>query len=199
MKLYYSPGACSMAPHIALRETGLDFELERVDLKTRTTESGRDFKEINPKGYVPFLELGDGDSLSEAQVILQYISEQAGGKLFPEGRARWHAREMLNFIATELHKGISPLWKPDTPEAYKDTVLKVLEGKFAYLDGLLADREFLLGEEFTIADAYAYTVLGWTWPLKIDISGYGNLSAYMKRIRDRPKVREAMKREGLIK
>jgi glutathione S-transferase len=162
VKLYYAPGACSMAPHIALREAGLGFELEKVDLAAKKTEHGADYLSVNPKGYVPALALDNGEVLTEVQVVLQYIADQAAeSNLTPQPGSidRYRLQEWLGFIATELHKGFAPLWKPNTPDSYKPIVHENLERRFDYLDGQLDGRDYLAGAGFTIADAYCFTIL----------------------------------------
>jgi glutathione S-transferase len=200
MKLYYSPGACSLAPHISLRESGVAFQLEQVDLKAKKTKSGADYLAINPKGVVPTLALDDGDVLTEAAVVVQFIADQAPNtRLAPPfgTRERYHVAEWLNYIATELHKGFSPLFKPDTPDAYRNIVHRNLAKQFDYVDLRLTGRTYLTGETFTVADAYLFTILNWTRVLKIDLTAYLNVSAFMTEVAARPKVREAMQAEGL--
>jgi len=202
MKLYYAPGACSLAVHIALREANLEFQTERVDLATKKTETGADFTRINPKGYVPTLVLDDGTVLTEASAILQYVADRnPGASLAPAAGTpeRYRLLEWLGFVATELHKGFSPLWKPDTPGAYKKIAREMLAKRFAYLDAQLGGQPYLMGQQFTVADAYAYTVLNWTKFQSIDLAPYPNLSAYMARVAARPNVQAALKAEGLIK
>jgi glutathione S-transferase len=163
MKLYYAPAACSLAPHIALSEAGLPHELVRVDLRTHTLPDGTDYRTINPKGYVPVLELDDGTRLTEVAVILQYIADRAPGTLAPAfgSMERYRVMEWLNFIATEVHKGFGPLWKPDTPADYRTRVIATLGTRFDYLAPVLAKQPFLTGDRFGIADAYLYTILNW--------------------------------------
>src|SRR5689334_24609312 len=163
MKLYYSPGACSYAPHIALYEAGLPFEAVKVDLRTHTLADGTDYHAINPKGYVPVLELDDGTRLTEAAVILQYIADRNPGTLAPAFGSieRYRLMEWLNFIATELHKGFGPLWKPNTPAEYKTIVVEALGKRFDIVAPVLAAQPYLTGERFTIADAYLFTILNW--------------------------------------
>ncbi|MBI1776456.1 MAG: glutathione transferase GstA [Proteobacteria bacterium] len=202
MKLYYSPGACSMSPHIVLREAGLAFDLEQVDLKAKKTKAGADFKAINPKGMVPVLQLDDGQVLTEGPAIVQYLADQkpeAG--LAPKAGTIERARlqEWLNFVTAELHKGFTPLFKPNTPEDYKPIARETLSERFAYLDKQLAGKQYLLGDKFTVADAYCFTVLGWSQYQNIDLSPWPNIKSYMARVAQRPKVKEAMTAEGLIK
>ena len=201
MKLYYMPAACSLAPHIALREAGLPFDLELVD-RSKKTKSGDDYMSINPKGSVPALRLDDGKVLTEAAVIQQYIADQAPAKqLAPAaGTAeRYRLQEWLNYIASEVHKGIGQLFNPAMPDDYKETVKKGLASKqFPYLEKALAGQDYLTGK-FTVADGYLFTVLNWTKLHKIDLSAFPNVTAFMKRVAERPAVQEAMKAEGLLK
>ncbi len=202
MKLYFAPGACSLSPHIALREAGLDFELEQVDLAAKKTKGGADYRAISPLGYVPALQLDDGTVMTEASVIAQYIADsKPGAKLAPApgSRERYGLQAWLNFIATEIHKGIGPLWKPTTPEAYKDMVKQTLASRFDYLSEQLADKPYLTGDQFTIADGYLFTVLNWTNFLKLDMTKWPKLTAYMARVAARPAVQAALKAEGLVK
>lgn len=201
MKLYFSPGACSLSPHIVLREAGVPFDLEQVDLKTKRTKAGADYLKVNPKGSVPALKLDDGEVLTEGPAIVQYIADQKpkSGLAPPAGSMpRYRLIEWLNYITSELHKSFGALFQPTTPDAYKTIVKEGLEKKFALLDEHLASRQHLLGDGFSVADAYLFTVLNWTNPLKIDTSGHPNLKAYIARVGARPKVREALKAEGLI-
>lgn len=202
MKLYFSPGACSLSPHIALREAGLDFELERVDFATKKTRGGEDFTAINPKGYVPALRLDDGQVLTEGPAIVQYIADLAPDhKLAPPAGSleRYRLQETLNFISTELHKGFSPLFRKDCPEAWKEVVRTNLGVRFAMLDALLGKQEFVFGQQFSVADGYLFTVLGWTRFVQYDLTPYPNLIAYQARIAARPAVHAALAAEGLTK
>ncbi len=202
MKLYYAPGACSLAPHIALREAGLPHRLEKVDLAARTTEGGTDYASINPKGYVPALALDDGQVLTEVSAVVQYVADQAPGSGLappPGTPERYKLLEWLGFIATELHKGFGPLWKSDTPDAYKPIVRDNLAKRFGYLDGQLVDRDHLMGSGFTVADAYCFTVLNWTNLHGIDLAAFPNVGAYVGRVAARPKVQQALREEGLIR
>lgn len=198
MKLYYAPGACSLGPHIVMREAGLDAALDKVafDGAKRTTESGRDFFEINPQGSVPALETRDG-VLTEAQVILQFLAAQAPQKkLIPtEGFAKWRALETLNFIATELHKGTSPLFKKPSEEI-RAAQHKLLQNRYALLEAKLGDQPYLLGD-FSVADAYAFVVLRWAKGFNVDLSGAPKLEPYFQRMLARPAVQSALKQEGL--
>jgi glutathione S-transferase len=202
MKLYFSPGACSLSPHIVLREAGLPFDLEQVDLKNKTTKSGGDFRQINPKGLVPVIEMDGGGVLTEGPAIVQYVADKApqSGLAPANGSAeRYKLQEWLNFITAEIHKTFTPLFKPNTPDAYKQIAKDKLAEGFAHLDRHLATHQFLLGDTFTVADAYAFTVVRWSQFQNIDLTPYPNLKAYIERIAARPKVAEAMKAEGLIK
>lgn len=202
MKLFFAPGACSLASHIALREAGLPFDLEKVDLKAKKTETGADFAAINPKGYVPALRLDDGQTMTECAVIAQYVADRKPEKkLAPAAGTpeRYRLQEWLNFIATEVHKGTSPLFNPATPEAFKQIVLERLGQRYDMLAKHLEQRPFLMGDSFTIADGYLFTILNWTNFLKIDLSKWPALKAYMGRVAARPAVQEALKAEGLVK
>jgi glutathione S-transferase len=200
MKLYMKPGACSLAAHIALREAGLLFDLVKVDLATKKTEDGRDFLAVNPKGQVPTLELDEGGILTEGAVILQYVADQAPERALippPGGLARYHAQEWLNFVGTELHKTFTPLFRPTTPDAFKAIVKDNIAAKFTVLDRHLAGHRFLMGEEFTVPDAYCFVVAGWAKPMGIDLARWPHLAAYVARIAERPAVRDARAAEGL--
>lgn len=202
MKLYYSPGACSLSPHIVLREAGLSFEVEKVDLRSKKTESGKDFNTINPKGYVPALQLDDGSILTEGPAIVQYLADKAPqSKLAPANGTmeRYRLQELLNFISTELHKGFSPLFNPAYPEDAKKIVVENLARRFDHLSAYLEKGPYLTGEQFTVADAYLFTVLGWTAYVKIDLGKWPVLKAYHERVAGRPNVQAALKAEGLLK
>jgi glutathione S-transferase len=203
MRLYYSPGACSLSPHIVLREAGLKFDLERVDLAAKKVkESGADYLQINPKGQVPVLQLDDGDKLTEGPAIVQYIADQKpeSGLAPANGtRPRYHVQEWLNFVTSDLHKVFAPLFRPTTPEEFVKITKETLANKFAYLDQHLAKNQYLLGDKFSVADAYCFVVVGWSKYKEIDLGRWPNLKAYMDRVAARPKVQEAMKAEGLIK
>lgn len=202
MKLYYMPGACSLAPHIALREAGLPFDLVKVDGATKKTATGDDYLAVNVKGAVPALKLDNGQVLTEGAVIQQYIADQAPAKKLAPAAAspdRYRLQEWLNYIASEVHKGIGQLFNKAMPDEYKDAVKKGLNAKqLPYLDKALAGRNYLLGE-FSVADGYLFTVLRWTKLHNIDLSVYPNIAAFMKRVEERPQVQEAMKAEGLLK
>lgn len=202
MKLYYAPGACSLSPHIVLREAGLDFEIEKVNLKTKTTESGADFTKVNPKGQVPTLLLDSGEVLTEGPVIVQYIADRkpATGLAGAAGTMmRYRVQEWLNHITSELHKGFSPLFRPNTPDAYKEIARANLAAKFDALEKHLEGRQYLMGDAFTVADAYLFTVCGWGRLTGIDIAGWPRLADYVARVAARPHVQAALKAEGLLK
>ena len=202
MKLYYSPGACSLSPHIVLLEAGVKFDLAKVEFPSKKTSDGEDFLAINPKGVVPTLRLDDGDVLTEGAVIVQYIADQAGNTTLapaPGTKERLKVQEWLNYIASELHKSFSPLFNPATPDAYKAIVKTNLTKQFAYLEKSLAGKDYLTGKNFTVADAYLFTILNWRHKHNIDISAYKNLTAYFDRVGARPQVKEAMQSEGLLK
>jgi glutathione S-transferase len=202
MKLYYMPGACSLAPHIALREAGLPFDLEQVDGGSKKTKSGEDYLAINPKGAVPAIKLDNGQVLTEGAAIQQYIADQAPGKkLAPVAGTleRYRLQEMLNYIASEIHKGIGQLFNKAMPDDFRESVKKGLAAKqFPFLEKALAGRDYLLGD-FSVADGYLFTVLNWTKFHNIDLSAFPNITAFMKRVAARPAVQEAMKAEGLLK
>ena len=200
MKLYFSPGTCSFSPHIVLREAGLDIELVKVDLKTRKVVSdGSDFSAINPKGYVPVLELDNGERLTEGPAIVQYLADlKPAANLAPPAGSfeRVRLQEWLGFINSELHKGFGPLFKPNTPAEYKDIARQNLSTRLGYVADQLAGRDFLTGERFTVADAYLYTVLGWGKWVGIDIAQWPMLLAYQERIAKRPSVAAALAAES---
>ena len=202
MKLYYSGGACSLSPHIALREAGLPFELVLTSTKTHKLQDGSDYYAINSKGYVPLLELDDGQRLSEGPAIVQYIADQAPASgLAPANGtlARARLQEWLNFITTELHKGFSPLFNAAMPEEAKAIFRTKLMDRFKWVDEQLAGKDFLMGEQFTVADGYLFTVANWGVHVGVDLSGLPTLAAYRARIAARPAVVAAMTAEGLIK
>ena len=202
MKLYYSPGACSLSPHIVVSETGINVELEKVNLAEHKTASGQDYMTINPKGYVPALQLDDGTVLTEGPAIVQYLADQkpASG-LIPAAGAidRYRVQEWLNFIGTELHKNFGALFNKATPDATKETAKANITRRLAYLNDRLAGKQYLMGANFTVADAYAFTIVNWTNFVGIDLKPYPNLAAYMARVAARPKVLETLKSEGLAK
>jgi glutathione S-transferase len=202
MKLYYSPGACSLSPNIVARECGLALDIEKVDNKAKKTESGKDYWQINPKGYVPALEIEGGDILTEGPAIVQYMADKAPqAKLIPAAgtKERYRVLEWLNFITSEIHKSFTPLFKPNTPDDYKPIAKEALANRFNYIDKQLAGRQYLMGDQFTVADAYLFTVLRWTAFQQIDLARWPNISAYMTRVGERPKVKEALQAEGLLK
>jgi len=202
MKLYYAPGACSLAPHIVAREAGLPVTLVKVDLSKHLTETGEDFRAINPKGYVPAIALTDGSLLTEAAAIIQYLADrqpEAGLAPVNGTTERYRLIEWLTFISSEIHKGFGPLWNPATPETVKAATKERLAARFAYLDATLAKQPFLTGETFTIADAYLFTVVNWTNFHGIDLSPFPNLQAFQARIAGRPAVQQALEAEGLLK
>ncbi|MDP2007680.1 MAG: glutathione transferase GstA [Rubrivivax sp.] len=201
-KLYYSPGACSLSPHIALREAGLPFDLVLASTKTKKLADGSDYLVINPKGQVPLLELDDGQRLSEGPVIVQYIADRAPASgLAPAAGTmeRYRLMEWLNFITTELHKGFSPLFTPGMPEEAKAIARAALRARLAWVDSQLAGKSYLMGETFTVADAYLFTVAGWGKYVAVDTSALAGLTAYMARVAARPAVQAALKAEGLLK
>ncbi len=199
MKLYYSPGACSLAPHILLREAGLACDLERVDLGTKKTAAGEDFLRINPKGYVPALVLDDGNVLTEVAVISQYLADQApAAHLLPaSGMARYRALEWLNFIATEIHKGVGPLWNPAMPEEAKALARARLGERLAIVNAALQRAPYLPGPAYSAPDAYLYVVLNWCGLLKIDLAPWPALADHHARVGARPAVQAALRAEGL--
>ena len=202
MKLYYSPGACSLSPHIVLREAGLAFEPVLASTKTHKLQDGTDYYGINPKGYVPLLELDNGERLTEGPAIVQYIADQAPAKkLAPAAgtMARYRLQEWLNFITSELHKSFSPLFNPAMPEEGKALYRTRLGDRFKWVDGQLAGKNYLMGQDFSVADAYLFVVAGWSKHVGVDISGLANLGAFMARVGARPAVQEALKAEGLLK
>jgi len=199
MKLYYSPGACSLSPHIALLEAGLPYDLVKVDLRAKKIENGDDYLKVNPKGQVPALVLDNGELLTEGPVIVQVIADKAAGKNLAPSRdsaERYKLQEWLNYITGELHKNFGPMFSPVlTDEAkafFKDRVM----GKFKYVDSVLAGRDYLMGKQFTVADGYLFTMLTWADRMKFDLSAMPNLLAYKARIAARPKVQEALAKEA---
>ncbi len=200
MKLFLKPGACSLSPHIVLEELGLKYETETVDLKGKKTGSGGDFLAINPKGYVPALQLDDGSVLTEGPAIVQYLADlQPAKKLAPANGspARYQMQSWLTFIGTELHKTFTPLFNSAAPQEWKDMCRANIERRLAWVNEQLAGRDYLMGADFCVADAYMYTVVGWTKFVKIDISSLPHLKAYMARVAARPAVMAALKAEGL--
>ena len=200
MKLFYKPGACSLASHITLRESGKDFTLDGVDLMKKRLENGDDFFAVNPKGQVPALLLDDGTLLTEGVAIMQYLADSVPDRqlLAPTSSlSRYKTIEWLNYIATELHKGFTPLFRPDTPEDFKPTVRALLEKKMQYVNDSLKDNQWSCGPRFSIADAYLCTVLRWAYAVKLNMAGLSHIDAYMARMAERPAVAAALKAEGL--
>lgn len=198
MKLYMVPGACSLAPHIVLRELGLPFELEKVERQTRTA-SGEDYKAVSPLGYVPALRLDDGQVLTEAAAILQYLGDRkAEAKLAPEAGTleRYRLVEWLNFMATDLHKGFGPLFVPDLPDAMRSAAVDRLGGRLAHVDRRLGSRPCLLGDTYTVADAHLFVITTWLPFAKLDIATWPQLAAHHERVKGRPAVKEALKAEA---
>ncbi len=201
MKLYYSPGACSLSPHIALREAGLAFEPVLASTKSHQLQDGSDYYGINPLGYVPVLELDDGTRLREGPAIVQYIADQAPAKnLAPAAGTlpRYRLQEWLTFIGTEIHKTFSPLFQPAMPEEAKQIFRDRLVSRFQWVDGQLAGKNYLMGDLFTVADGYLFVVTRWAKALNIDLSALANLAAHQERVGARPAVQEALKAEGLL-
>ncbi len=201
MKLYYSPGACSLSPHIALHEAGLAFEAIPAPTKTHQLPDGTDYYTINPLGYVPLLELDNGERLREGPAIVQYIADQVPQKnLAPANGtlARYRLQEWLTFIGMELHRSFGPLFNPATPEEVKASTKERLDKRLKWVDGELAGKQYLLGDTFSVADGYLFTVTNWASRVGVDISGLANLAAYRARVAARPAVQAAMKAEGLI-
>ena len=202
MKLYYSPGACSLAVHIALHEAGLTFTPIKAPTKTHLLEDGTDYYSINPLGYVPLLELDDGTRLTEAPALLQHIADQVPAlHLAPSNgtTARAKMNGWLAFISSELHKGFAPLFSPTTPADYKPVVIDKLKARLAWVDGELAGKQYLMGDAFSVADVYLFNVTNWAPLVKVDISGLANIAAFRVHMAARPAVQAAMRAEGLIK
>lgn len=200
MKLYYSPGACSLSPHIALREAGLAFELVKKDLHSQALADGSDFRAINPKGYVPALMLDDGQILTEGPAIVQYIADRAPEKKLapPAGTMeRVRLQEWLNYITSELHKTFSPLFNKQASEDWKAAARALLDRRIDYVAKALEGRSFLMGDAFSVADCYLFTVLNWAHWVRIDLSRWPAIGEYLKRVAARPAVQEALKAEGL--
>jgi glutathione S-transferase len=202
MKLYYSPGACSLSPHIALLEAGLPYDLVKVDLRAKKLENGDDFLAVNPKGQVPVLALDNGELVTEGPVIVQMIADKAAGKNLAPARdsaERYKLQEWLTYINSELHKNIGPLFSPvladDAKNFFKDRAI----GKFRYVDSQLKGRDYLMGKQFTVADGYLFTMLAWADRMKFDLSGLNDLKAYQARVGARPMVQAALTKEGLMK
>jgi glutathione S-transferase len=197
MKLHFSPGACSMAPHIVAHEAGVQISLDKLDVKNKKTQDGTDFFKVNPKGYVPALALDDGSVLTEASVICQYLADQGKGLMPAHGTMdRYHAQEMFNFISTELHKGMGALFDPSIEAPRREKVIEGLMGRLQTLEPVLSKQSFLLGPTMTAPDAYLFTVLNWGSMVKVNLPAF--LGPYMDRMRSRPSVQSAMKAEGLL-
>lgn len=202
MKLYYSPGACSLSPHIALHEAGLKHELVKVDVRGKKLENGDDYTKINPKGAVPALELDDGSVLTEGPAIVQMIADKAADKKLAPANGtpeRYRLQEWLNFISSDLHKSFGPLFQPtlsdETKQFFKDRIAKY----FGIVDKSLAGKDYLMGSQFTVADGYLFVILTWAEAMKIDTAGFTNLEAFKARVAARPNVQAALKMEGLLK
>jgi glutathione S-transferase len=203
MKLYYAPGACSLAVHIVLRELGKKFDLEKVDLRAKKTETGSDFSKVNTKGYIPTLELNSkGDVLTEVSTIVQYLADKADAtKLLPKAgtMARYRAMESLNFVSSELHKSIGGLFNPSMPEDGKKIIIDRVKTRLNWVDALLSKQNFMTGKSYSVADAYAFTVINWCNMVGIDLAAWKNIGPYMARVGARPAVQAALKAEGLVK
>lgn len=202
MKLYYSPGACSLSVHITLHEAGMVFTPIKAPTKTHKLDDGTDYYSINPLGYVPLLELDDGTRLMEAPALLQYIADQVPGKhLAPANGsvARAQVNGWLNFVSSELHKNFAPLFNPTTPADYKPMVTERLLSRFKWVDDQLAGQQYLVGNSFSVADVYLFNVSNWAPLVKVDLSGFANLSAFRAHMAQRPAVQAAMRAEGLIR
>lgn len=199
MVLYYAKGACSQAPHIILHEAGFDHDSIRVDLKTKQTERGEDYPAINPKGAVPALRLDDGEVLTENAVVLQYLGDKERGLLLPQvgDLRRYRVLEWLNFIATELHKSFGPFFKPSGEET-KQFARDLVASKFDFVEGQIGEKPFLMGDSFTLPDAYVFVMLGWLGAAKLDQARWPKLQAYRRRIEQRPSVRQVLEFEGLV-
>jgi glutathione S-transferase len=202
MKLYYSPGACSLAPHIVAREAGIPLDLEKVDLAAHKLNDGSSYYDVNPRGYVPAIRIKDSEAvLTEANVVVQFLADQKpDSNLMPKAGTpeRYQAQQWLAFVATELHKSFSWLWYKDTADETKATVKDKLNTRFAELDKHLKTNDYLLGKSFSAADAYAFTIINWVNFVGMNLKSFPNLQAFMDRVAARPKVREALKAEGLI-
>jgi glutathione S-transferase len=202
MKLYYAPGACSLAPHIVAQELGTPVDLVKVDTRSHQTADGGDFMKVNPKGYVPALALDNGEVLTEGPVISQYLADQKPQSgLVPAAGSleRYRVQEMLGFINSEIHKTYSPLFDKTTPADTRENRLAYLKKRYAFIDQKLQGRQFIVGDRFTVADAYLFTVTNWAAHVQLDLSGFPNLQAFQQRVAARPAVHKAMKAEGLVK
>src|ERR1700737_1281895 len=202
MELYYSPGACSLSPHIALLEAGLPYDLVKVDIRAKKLENGDDYLKVNPKGQVPALGLDNGEVMTEGPVIVQMIADRAAAKnLAPASGSpeRYRLQEWLNFITTELHKNFSPLFNPAIPDEVKTFFKDRIMGKFKYADSRLAGQDYLMGKQFTVADGYLFVMLKWAERTGMDLSAFKNLMTFKDRVGGRPNVQAALKMEGLLK
>ncbi|HOV57002.1 MAG TPA: glutathione transferase GstA [Rhodanobacteraceae bacterium] len=202
MKLYYSPGACSLSPRIVALEAGLDLAYEKVDGKAKRTESGKDFWQINPKGYVPALQLDDGAVLTEGPAIVQYLADlRPASALAPANGslARYRLQEALGYINSELHKSYSPLFNPATPEATREERKEYLRRRYALIEATLTRHPYLLGDDFTVADAYLFTVTRWAQFVDLDLTAFPHLQAFQQLVAARPAVARALEAEGLLK
>jgi glutathione S-transferase len=201
MKLFFSPGACSLAPHIVLKETQQAFKLEKVDTASHTTAGGADYYAINPKGAVPVLEFENGERLTEGPIIAQYIADKAGrADLLPAAGSmdRYRVMEWQNYITSELHKTFTPLFNPDLDSSAKKTLASVLRKKYEWVNSQLQSKDYLLGKSFTVADAYLFAVTGWAKYVSLDLADLKHLQDFLARVAGRPAVREALKAEGLL-
>ncbi len=202
MKLYYTPGACSLSPHIVANELGIALQLEKVDLKTKKTESGVDFVSINPKGYVPALVLDNGELLTEGPAIVQYLADlKPESGLAPANGtfARYRLQEVLTYINSEIHKSYSPLFNPNTSAEVRAERAEYLRKRYTLIEKKLGDQPFMLGSSYSVADAYLFTVTSWSSHVKLDLSAFPNLLAFQKRVGERPAVQAALRAEGLVK
>ncbi|KKW67557.1 glutathione S-transferase [Lampropedia cohaerens] len=202
MKLYYSPGACSLSPHIVLHEAGLAHEAILASTKSHKLQDGTDFYTINPLGYVPLLELEDGRRLTEGPAIVQYLADQAPDKQLAPANGTWERYQLqsrLNFISTELHKNFGPLFKPGSSDDTRQAARQALHGRLSFVEQELARQPYFNGPSFSVADAYLFTVANWAKHVHVDISAFSHLQAYLARIAERPAVQAALKAEGLIK
>jgi glutathione S-transferase len=202
MELYYAPGACSLAPHIVSREAGLPVDLVKVDLVAKKTETGADYLAINGKGYVPAIRFENGEVMTEVATLVQVLADRnpAAGLAPSFGTPeRYRLMEWLTFISAELHKGFGPLWYQKTPDETKIATKEKLASRIAFVENQLSGRDYLMGDRFSVADAYAFTILNWAGMLKIDLTPYPNVSAFMARVAARPRVQEALRAEGLLR
>jgi glutathione S-transferase len=202
MKLYYMPGACSLSPHIVALEVGIPLQLIKVDGKTKRTENDDDFLQINPKGYVPTLVLDSGEVLTEGPAIVQYLADQKPDSALAPANGtlpRYHLQEMLGYINSEMHKAYTPLFKPETPEATRAERKEYLLRRYRFIEDVLAKQPWLMGDHFTVADAYLFTITNWAKHVELDLSGFPALLAFQKRVAERPAVQAALEAEGLRK